>query len=63
MFNVGLGECVVVLLVAIYVIKPQHFPVIAKIILQRVGSFKQAINRVKAEFNALAQDSNNHHES
>jgi sec-independent protein translocase protein TatB len=58
MFDIGIGELLVLGLVALYVIKPKHFPVLAKLVGKRIYSLKQRLNRIKAEFKAEVQDMN-----
>ena len=57
MFNIGLGELLVIAIVGIYVIKPQHLPAIAKIVLRRISGAKNFVEQLKSEFNSITQDS------
>lgn len=59
MFDVGFGELAIVGLVGLYVIKPKHFPAIARLVTRRVTTLRQAMYKIKAEFKAEVQDLTN----
>ncbi len=63
MFNIGFGELLVIVIVGIYVIKPQHLPAIARIVLRRISGAKNFVAQIKSEFNTITQDSKDNHDT
>ncbi len=60
MFDVGFGELAVVSLVGLFVTKPSHLPVIAKVVGRYLGQWQQKWSYFKAQIKADIQDSNPH---
>ncbi|HET9843151.1 MAG TPA: hypothetical protein VFP93_00670 [Gammaproteobacteria bacterium] len=59
MFEIGWGELCVVGLLMLFLIKPEHIPVFAKIMGRKLLQLKSSLDRFKAELKAEFQDNTN----
>lgn len=58
MFDIGFGELFLIALVILFVVKPTHLPVLAKLLSRRFTQARQSLDKIKAEFRAEVQDLN-----
>lgn len=58
MFEIGWGELSVVALLLLFLIKPEHIPIVAKLIGRKFLHVKSSFDRFKAELKAEYQDNN-----